>query len=256
MKFYKAFKMKNDDTAEGGFKFSLCSTECYEENGELVDIEVGYDGGKVINEVVKKDGVELEVSRSAKRCLESSCVCGCPFFFKVEVPEGAVIDEDAEHGYTVVKEFRIVRELTFDDMMVLATKEATYPMKLCQAESMDGDTEETSDQRGVAERMQRAHELGQRAGELVVKCLGKYDELIEIEQDLEKRQEVFETEKKNAAVRRRKEQDFLARVERENKRLRSENLERKRLLPFWLSAVAIFGMVIGYFIGFLLGLTI
>ena len=253
MEFYKAFKMKTDDTAEGGFKFSLCSTECYEENGEFVDIEVGYDGGKVVDEVAKKDGVELEVFRSAKRCMENATVCGYPYFFKVEVPEQSLIVENKKYGYAVVREFRFVRELDFDEMMALVVKEESYVRVLCEAETA-GKTGETEGECGVA----RAH--GDAAFSAVAEIAAIYRKASEI---LIKNKKALEGEKvelekrlADTVGRRHKEREYLARVERDNKRLRSENLERKRLLPFWLSAVAIFGMVIGYFIGLLLGLTI
>ena len=101
--------------------------------------------------------------------------------------------------------------------------------------------------------MQHAYELGQRAGELVVKCLGKYDELVEMEQDLEKRQEAFEMEKANAAIARRRDRERIAVLERENVTLWRDNREHKHLFPFWMSAMGIFGAVIGYFIGLIVG---
>lgn len=243
MKFYKAFKMKTDNTAEGGFKFSLCSTECYEESGELVDIEVGYDGSEVVDEVVKKDGVELEVSCSAKRCLENAVTCGYPFFFKVEVPEGAVIDEDVEHGYTVVKEFRIVRELTFDDMMVLAAKEENSGA-VCEGESECGDTEGKYDSK---------ESMAVVAQGLVERCEKKILELGKREALLEVWEETLNLAQADAEKREKKQMERIARVERENWRLRSEVFERKRTFPLWLGSAAVISMVVGYFIGLIVG---
>lgn len=243
MEFYKAFKMKTDGTIEGGFRFSLCSVECYEENGELVDIEVGYDTGGVIGEAVKRDGIEIEVYSTAKKCLESATVFGYPYFYKVTVPEGAVIDEDPEHGYTVVKELRFVREFSFDEMMAIAAKEENSGA-VREGESECGDTEGKYDSKesmavvaqGLVERCEKKIlELGKREA-----LLGVWEETLNLAQaDAEKRE--------------KKQMERIARVERENGRLRSEVFERKRTFPLWLGSAAVISMVVGYFIGLIVG---
>lgn len=257
MKFYKAFKMAPRGEVGEGLETYLSSQECCK-NGDFIDIRVPYHGYKVSGEVFRMPDVEIEVYPLAKRCMENATVCGYPYFFKVEVPESALIEENKKYGYAVVKEFRLVRELDFDEMMALVVKEESYARVLCESETETaGKSDETE---GKCGECGDAHTRGDVAFRAVVEVATIYRKASEIllknKKALEGEKAELEKRLADAAVRRRKEQDFLARVERENKRLRSENLERKRLLPFWLSAVAIFGAVIGYFIGILLGLTI
>ena len=243
MEFYKAFKMKTDSTSEGGFRFSLCSVECYEENGELVEVDVGYNGDGVDSEGLKKDGIELEVYATAKRCLECATVCGYPYFYKVMVPADAVIEENAEHGYTVAKELRFVRELSFDDMMAIAAKEENSGA-VCEGESECGDTEGKYDSK---------ESMAVVVQGLIERCEKKIFDIVKHKALLSVQEEALNLAQADAEKKEKKRMEHIARVERENSRLRFEAAEHKRAFPLWLGSAAVISMVVGYFIGLIVG---